>query len=150
MSNHLFAELHPPPGRRVNREAVARYWEHQDKARKQAQAAVEAARKQAAKLPDDRHFADQLARAEDHALGVEGEVKMARRKVVEDVERGRDGFTVEAPLTPEQAIDAEERRDRARADAEQAHGLPSASPVERELRETRRELQRLRAQLAGE
>lgn len=146
---HLFDELHPPAGRRANLESIARYWEHHDKARKQAERDVQAARKAAEKMPDDHEFARQLARAEDNLLGVRGDAKMARRRIVEDVARGREPWTVEAPLTAEQAIDAEERRARLMQDTAHAHGLPTASPVERELRETKRELQRLRAQLGG-
>lgn len=144
MSNHLFRDLNPPPGRRANLEGIASYWQKVDADVKQAQANAETARKQAAKLPDDHHYATQLTQAEDTLLGVQGDAKMARRRIVEGVERGHEPWTVEAPMTPEQQLDAEERAEWLAQDDERVHGLEGPSAVERELRATQRKLRRER------
>ncbi|MGI8623810.1 MAG: hypothetical protein ACR2NB_10085 [Solirubrobacteraceae bacterium] len=91
--------------------------------------------------------------AEEGLSRAQGDASRLFRRIVEETARGDSLWTTERPMTPVESIDAEEHRDRTRRDAEafaESHGLAGAaasSAQEYEMRETRRELQRLRAQL---
>jgi len=149
MPGHLFDELKPPAGRAVNAGNVSRAVAGAGHAVKRAQADVNAARKALDKGADPGAKA-QLAQAEDQLLGAQADRGFAVRGVAERVSAGDTILTSALPQTIDQRIAAERRSDAATDYAANLTGRGGLSPVERELRETRRELQLLRDRLAPE